>query len=97
MRALCRDPAKPLASCRLQAIPLYDSLVDAPQRIDSHPAFEVHLLTPHLWKQHFANNLLRSQSLPSITPQRRFHLCSFTAPLRLNLTSAVLSDLVLHV
>lgn len=30
------------------------------QRIDTHSAFEVHLLTPHLWKQHFAANPLRS-------------------------------------
>ena len=30
------------------------------QRIDRHPAREVHLLTPRLWKQHFADNPLRS-------------------------------------
>jgi transposase len=49
-----------LASCRLQAINPYDYLVDVLQRLDTHPAFEVHLLTPRLWKQHFANNPLRS-------------------------------------
>jgi transposase len=49
-----------LASCRLQAINPYDYLVDVLQRIDTHPAFEVHLLTPRLWKQHFADQPLRS-------------------------------------
>jgi hypothetical protein len=34
--------------------------VDVLQRIDTHPAFEVHLLTPRLWKQHFAANPFRS-------------------------------------
>ena len=34
--------------------------VDVLQRIDTHPAFDVHLLTPRLWKQHFAQNPLRS-------------------------------------
>jgi hypothetical protein len=35
-------------------------LVDVLQRIDTHPAFEVQLLTPRLWKQHFAATPLRS-------------------------------------
>jgi hypothetical protein len=38
----------------------YDYLVDVLQRIDRHPAREVHLLTPRRWKQHFADNPLRS-------------------------------------
>lgn len=49
-----------IASCRLQGIDPYLYLVDVLQRIDTHPAFEVHMLTPRLWKQHFAENPLRS-------------------------------------
>jgi transposase len=49
-----------LASCRLQGVDPYVYLVDVLQRIDTHPAFDVHLLTPRLWKQHFADTPLRS-------------------------------------
>jgi transposase len=49
-----------IASCRLQGVDPYVYFVDVFQRIDTHPAFEVHLLTPRLWKQHFARNPLRS-------------------------------------
>lgn len=49
-----------LASCRLQGVEPYGYLVDVLQRVDTHPAFDVHLLTPRLWKQHFAQNPLRS-------------------------------------
>src|SRR2546422_413843 len=49
-----------IASCRLQGVYPYFYFVDVFQRIDTHPAFEVHLLTPRLWKQHFAQNPLRS-------------------------------------
>jgi hypothetical protein len=49
-----------IASCRLQGVDPYIYFVDVLQRIDTHPAFEVHLLTPRLWKQHFAENPLRS-------------------------------------
>jgi transposase len=49
-----------LASCRLQGIEPYIYFVDVLQRIDTHPAFEVHRLTPRLWKQHFADHPLRS-------------------------------------
>jgi transposase len=49
-----------LASCRLQGVDPYVYLVDVLQRLDTHPAFEVHLLTPRLWKPHFAENPLRS-------------------------------------
>jgi hypothetical protein len=49
-----------IASCRLQGVDPYVYFVDVLQRIDTHPAFEVHLLTPRLWKQHFAHNPLRS-------------------------------------
>jgi hypothetical protein len=33
---------------------------DVLQRIDTHPAKDVRLLTPRLWKEHFANNPLRA-------------------------------------
>jgi transposase len=49
-----------LASCRLQGVDPYGYLVDVLQRIDTHPAFDVHLLTPRLWKQHFAEHPFRS-------------------------------------
>ena len=49
-----------IASCRLQGVDPYVYLVDVLQRIDTHPAFDVHLLTPRLWKHHFAANPLRS-------------------------------------
>jgi transposase len=49
-----------LASCRLQGVDPYGYLVDVLQRVDTHPAFDVHLLTPRLWKQHFAQLPLRS-------------------------------------
>jgi transposase len=49
-----------IASCRLHGVAPYVYFVDVLQRIDTHPAFEVHLLTPRLWKQHFAENPLRS-------------------------------------
>jgi hypothetical protein len=49
-----------LASCRLHGLNPYVYLVDVLQRIDTHPAFDVHLLTPRLWKQHFAHTPLRS-------------------------------------
>lgn len=49
-----------LVTCRMQGINPYDYLVDVLQRINEHPASEVHLLTPRLWKQHFAENPLRS-------------------------------------
>jgi len=49
-----------LASCRLQGVDPYVYLVDVLQRVDTHPALEVHLLTPRLWKAHFADHPLRS-------------------------------------
>jgi transposase len=49
-----------LASCRLQGVDPYVYLVDVLQRVDTHPALEVHLLTPRLWKQHFAKRPLCS-------------------------------------
>src|SRR5215475_9580607 len=58
-----------IASCRLQGVDAYVYLVDVLQRIDTHPAFEVHLLTPRLWKQHFTANPLRSD-LDRLGPER---------------------------
>jgi hypothetical protein len=49
-----------LATCRLQGVDPYVYFVDVLQRIATHPAFEVHLLTPRLWKQCFAANPSRS-------------------------------------
>jgi hypothetical protein len=47
-------------TCRLHDIDPYTYLVDVLQRVQSHPARRVEELTPRLWKQHFANNPLRS-------------------------------------
>jgi hypothetical protein len=49
-----------LATCRLHDINPYDYFVDVLQRVGQHPASLVHQLTPRIWKQMFANNLLRS-------------------------------------
>lgn len=49
-----------LASCRLQGVDPYVYLVDVLQRVDTHPALDVHLLTPRLWKVHFAEQPLCS-------------------------------------
>lgn len=43
-----------LVTCKLHEIDPFTYLVDVSQRIGSHPAREVHLLTPRLWKEHFA-------------------------------------------
>ena len=49
-----------LVTCKLHGVDPYAYLVDVLQRIDSHPAFNVDLLTPRLWKENFAQNPLRS-------------------------------------
>jgi transposase len=49
-----------LSTCRMQGIDPYVYLVDVLQRVDTHPASGVDLLTPRLWKEHFAANPLRS-------------------------------------
>jgi hypothetical protein len=49
-----------IATCRQHQIDPYTYLVDVLQRIDTHPAMEVHRLTPRLWKDEFANQPLRS-------------------------------------
>jgi transposase len=49
-----------LQSCKLQGVDPYVYLVDVLQRIETHPARDVHLLTPRLWKENFADNPMRS-------------------------------------
>jgi transposase len=56
-----------LTTCRLHEINPYDYLVDVLQRVGQHPASGVADLTPRLWKQHFADNPLRSD-LYALTP-----------------------------
>jgi hypothetical protein len=45
---------------RLQGFDPYEYLVDVLQRVGTHPAKDVDQLTPRLWKEHFADNPLRS-------------------------------------
>jgi transposase len=49
-----------LSTCRVRGIDPYTYLVDVLQRIDAHPAKDVALLTPRLWKEHFAQSPIRS-------------------------------------
>lgn len=49
-----------LSTCRIQGIDPYTYLVDVLQWIDTHPAKDVALLTPRLWKEHYARNPLPS-------------------------------------
>jgi hypothetical protein len=49
-----------LSTCRLQGIDPYAYLVDVLQRIDTHLAADDHLLTPRLWKKHYAEKPLLS-------------------------------------
>lgn len=49
-----------LSTCRLQGVDPYVYLVDVLQRVAVHPASKVAMLTPRLWKEHFAANPLRS-------------------------------------
>lgn len=49
-----------IVTCRLHHIDPYTYLVDVLQRVGSHPHSLVAQLTLRLWKQHFANNPLRS-------------------------------------
>lgn len=57
-----------IQSCRLQGINPYAYLVDVLQRIDTHPAFDVHLLTPRLWKENFAADPMRSALENEVVP-----------------------------
>ncbi|HVC17365.1 MAG TPA: IS66 family transposase [Rhodanobacter sp.] len=49
-----------IVTCRLHGIDPYTYLVDVLQRVGQHPASRVAELTPRQWKQHFAQNPLRS-------------------------------------
>ncbi len=49
-----------LATCKLHDVDPYTYLVDVLQRVATHPAWDVHLLTPRLWKENFADNPMRS-------------------------------------
>ncbi len=49
-----------IVTCRLHGIDPYTYLVDVLQRVGQHPASRVVELTPRQWKQHFAENPLRS-------------------------------------
>ena len=49
-----------IVTCRLHQVNPYDYLVDVLQRISDHPNHQVSMLTPRLWKQHFADNPMRS-------------------------------------
>jgi hypothetical protein len=49
-----------VVTCRLHDINPYDYLVDVLLRVGKHPTRDVAMLTPRLWKQHFADNPLRS-------------------------------------
>lgn len=49
-----------ILTCRVQGIDPYVHLVDVLQRVDTHPARDVHLLTPRLRKEHFAKDPLPS-------------------------------------
>ena len=49
-----------IVTCRLHGIDPYTYLVDVLQRVGQHPASRVAELTPRQWKQHFADQPLRS-------------------------------------
>ena len=49
-----------IATCRLHGIDATTYLIDVLQRVGQHPASRVAELTPRLWKQHFAEQPLRS-------------------------------------
>jgi hypothetical protein len=49
-----------ISTCRLHGIHPYDYLVDVLQRVDTHPAKDVRLLTPRLWKERFAAEPMRA-------------------------------------
>jgi len=49
-----------LTTCRLHGVNPTTYLTDVLQRVAVHPAADVEQLTPRLWKQHFADNPMRS-------------------------------------
>lgn len=53
-----------ICTCKLHDINPYTYLTDVLLRISEHPASRVAELTPRLWKEHFADNPLRSDLHP---------------------------------
>jgi len=49
-----------ITTCRLHDINPYTHPVDVLQRVSIHPVSRVEQLTPRLWKEHFADNPMRS-------------------------------------
>ena len=49
-----------MVTCRMQGVNPYTYLVDVLQRVSQHPASEIDALTPRVWKNKFADNLLQS-------------------------------------
>jgi transposase len=49
-----------ITTCVLQGVDPYTYLVDVLQRIETHPHARVAELTPRLWKEHFADDPMRS-------------------------------------
>jgi transposase len=49
-----------MVTCRMQGVNPYHYLVDVLQRVSLHPASEIDALTPRVWKDKFAGNLLIS-------------------------------------
>jgi hypothetical protein len=49
-----------IVTCKLHNVNPYDYLVDVLQRVGTHPASRVEELTPRSWKEHFADNPMRS-------------------------------------
>jgi len=49
-----------MTTCRLHEINPYTYLVDVLQRVSDHPASQVELLTPRLWKEAFGDAPLQS-------------------------------------
>jgi len=47
-------------TCKLQGINPYTYLVDVLQRVSQHPASKAVDLTPRVWKETFADNVLKS-------------------------------------
>jgi transposase len=49
-----------IGSCRLQGIDPRTYLIDVLQRVQTHPASDIGMLIPRLWKEHFADAPLKS-------------------------------------
>lgn len=49
-----------ISTCKLQGVNPHTYLTDVLQRIGEHPASRVEELTPRLWKEHFADNPMKS-------------------------------------